>query len=114
MAIGMTYEEYWYGDPWLVRAYREADKLRQERANESAWLHGLYVAMAISGTIGNAFREPGAPRMEYPQEPQSFKQKEPVDEDTEALIAKVYMNNMVRAGRDWGKRKEVSDGRIQS
>ena len=53
-------------------------------------------------------------KMEYPQEPYPLKEKEQIDEDTEALMAKVYMNNMVRAGRNWGKHKEVSDGRIQS
>ena len=114
MAIGMTYDQYWFEDPWIAKTFREADKLRQARINEEAWLNGVYVAMAISGTIGNAFRETGAPKMEYPQEPYPLKEKEQIDEDTEALMAKVYMNNMVRAGRNWGKHKEVSDGRIQS
>ena len=50
------------------------------------------------------------PKVDYPEKPIEFREPEKVDEDTEALMAQVYMNNMVRAGRNWGKRKEVSDG----
>ena len=106
----MTYDQYWYEDPQMVRTFREADKLRQARVNEEAWLNGVYVAYAVASTIGNAYREKGMPKVDYPEKPIEFREPEKVDEDTEALMAQVYMNNMVRAGRNWGKRKEVSDG----
>lgn len=44
----MGYEEFWYQDCALVKAYREADRLRLERRNMEAWLQGLYVYEAVS------------------------------------------------------------------
>ena len=47
LSIGMSYELYWYGEPNLVKAYREADELRVDRMNYEAWLQGLYVYQAV-------------------------------------------------------------------
>lgn len=43
----MTPDEYWNGDPGMVRWYREAQRLKNEQINRDAWLHGLYVFNAI-------------------------------------------------------------------
>ena len=48
LAMGMSWENYWDGDPLAVKHYREADRLRQERMNEQAWLTGMYVYSAIA------------------------------------------------------------------
>lgn len=47
LSIGMTYEQFWHGNVYLVRAYRKADKLRKQRQNEAAWLQGAYIYDAI-------------------------------------------------------------------
>lgn len=47
LSIGMSYELYWYGEPNLVKAYREADEMRVDRMNYEAWLQGLYVYQAV-------------------------------------------------------------------
>ena len=47
LSIGMSYELYWYGEPNLVKAYREADEMRVNRMNYEAWLQGLYVYQAV-------------------------------------------------------------------
>ena len=47
LSIGMSYELYWYGEPSLVKAYREADEMRVDRMNYEAWLQGLYVYQAV-------------------------------------------------------------------
>lgn len=70
----MSYDQYWHGDTRLVRFYREADRLRQKREDQAAWLHGLYVARAIDSTICNAFRE--EEREEYPDMPLTFETAE--------------------------------------
>ena len=102
--MGMSYELYWFGDTWLVEAYRKADRLRQERENEIAWLHGIYQRMAIGSTIGNAFLEKGATPINYPEKPLSLtKDGKPEEDADDTAFAKLYMNNMVRAGKDWGK-----------
>lgn len=47
MSFGMTAEQYWDGDPGMVKWYREAQRVRNEQANRDAWLQGLYVYNAI-------------------------------------------------------------------
>ena len=105
----MTYEQYWYGDPLMVRAYYKADQLRQERANEQAWLSGVYVYHAIDATVGNAFRKQGNRPSEYPKKPLRIMQPEETEEEREkreeqeAVFAQAYMMNMVMAGKNWKK-----------
>ena len=47
LSIGMTPEEFFHGDAELCRYYRESDRLKRERANEDAWLQGLYIYHAL-------------------------------------------------------------------
>ena len=55
MLYGMSYDEYWHGDPWLVVPYREAYLLRQRKRNEEMWIQGLYFCKAVSVAIHNNF-----------------------------------------------------------
>lgn len=109
MAIGMTYEQYWYGDVWLVEAFREADRLKQERANHEFWLQGMYFFDGTSRAVANVMRKKGSAPEEYPAEPYSLFRKEKTEEEKERdaeqerVAAKLYMQNMVRAGKTWGK-----------
>lgn len=109
MAIGMTYEQYWYGDPLMVRAFYEADKIRKEREDYEAWLHGLYVLNALNASVGNMFRKSGQP-VKYPTEPFSVTEKKErqrqkeIDEEQEALIAQAWMSSFVQAGKNWGRK----------
>ena len=70
MAYGMTYEQFWDGDPWMVRAYKKADEIKQERENQAAWLQGLYVYEAIAdmAPILHPFSKAKKPHP-YPSEP---------------------------------------------
>ena len=47
LKMGMTYEQYWFGDVSAHRAYREAEKLRQKEINQTAWLQGMYFYEAL-------------------------------------------------------------------
>lgn len=47
LSIGMSYEQYWDDDPWLVRAYRKAYELKQEITNQNLWLQGMYIYEAL-------------------------------------------------------------------
>ena len=38
----MTEEQYWDRDCLLVKYYREAEELRNEKLNQQAWLQGMY------------------------------------------------------------------------
>ena len=46
LAIGMTYDQYWYDDPMLVRAFAKADQIKRERKDFDLWLQGRYFADA--------------------------------------------------------------------
>lgn len=109
----MTYDEYWYGDPLMVGAFRKADKLRQERLDFEAWLHGSYVVQALTATVGNMFRQKNTKPFKYPAEPllmkeQMEKQKQKrektlAEEEAEVRWAEAYLNSMMEAGKNWGK-----------
>ena len=108
----MTYEQYWYGDVHMVRAFLEADKQRQIRKNQDAWLQGAYFVRALDAVVGNAFRQKGQKAAEYPEKPieltfekENKNTQEPTntdDVDQEALFAKAYMKSMMRVGKNWG------------
>lgn len=47
LSIGMTKEEYWDQDCLLVKPFREAQRLRDEREDAMAWLQGRYIYDAL-------------------------------------------------------------------
>lgn len=47
LSIGMSYELFWFGEPYLVKAYREAEEMRVDRMNYEKWLQGLYIYHGI-------------------------------------------------------------------
>lgn len=67
--MGMTYEQFWDGDPVIAVAYRKAYRLKREVANEEAWLQGLYNYDAFAVTLANAFRSKGGKRQQYFEKP---------------------------------------------
>ena len=77
----MTYEQYWDMDCELVRAYREADNIRQERMNQELWLQGMYVYEALCDVapILRAFPKKGTKPHKYPSQPYALTQKEQKD-----------------------------------
>ncbi|MEG1683711.1 MAG: hypothetical protein RR295_07765, partial [Oscillospiraceae bacterium] len=107
LSIGMTYEQYWMEDPFLVVAYRKADKLRFERRNYEMWMQGLYTYEAICDVapILQAFAKSGTRAIPYRDKPYATakEDKTAVDENKKAederLLARISMFNMVRAGK---------------
>lgn len=82
LAIGMSPEEYWEGDPYLAKAYYKAHKLHIEQRNQELWLQGLYIHNAVSVVVGNALRRKGSPAQKYIDKPLDlFKNEEIVTEE---------------------------------
>lgn len=71
MAMGMTPDEYWNGDPALLKAYRKMDEIRRERENEMLWLQGMYIYEAIGdlAPILHAFAKKGTEAKPYAERP---------------------------------------------
>lgn len=82
MSIGMTYDQYWYGDPTMARhflkAYRMKEKREAEKQKWIMWEQGLYVYEAICDVapILRAFSKSTKP-LPYPSKPHNL------DEDIE-------------------------------
>lgn len=47
MSIGMSYDDFWNGDVFMVKAYRTAYELREKRRNQELWLQGMYFYEAL-------------------------------------------------------------------
>ena len=71
LSIGMSYEQFWEGDCWLTKDYREANQLRIRRDNELAWLTGRYVydAMCAASPLFHAFAKQGTTAHPYLEKP---------------------------------------------
>ena len=113
MSIGMTYDQYWYGDTKLTKIYYQAEKYRLEQRDADAWLIGAYVGEAIGATVGNALRERGKPPIEYPKMPKLTEKRLQEEEarrdaknreENEKLFALAWMNSFVQAGKKWEKK----------
>jgi hypothetical protein len=78
LTIGMSYEEFWYKDPHIIKYYLEAEKERFRRRNEEMWLQGFYIYQAIGAfsEILPAFPKKGAKIRPYLQEPVSLSEAE--------------------------------------
>lgn len=72
--MGMSYEQFWDDDPALVKAYRRADEIRRKRMNEELWLAGIYMADALTATVGNMFTK--GQKYQYPAEPKPITRDE--------------------------------------
>lgn len=80
-----------------------------ERENHGYWLQGLYIHDGFSVGLTNALSKKGSTPKKYPTEPyqifgnEKTEEEKAREEETDRLKAKLYMQNMVRAGRSWGK-----------
>lgn len=71
LSIGMTADEYWNQDSCLTRYYAAAYELKRKRANEEAWMHGLYIyeALCAVSPVLHAFAKRGTKPAAYPDKP---------------------------------------------
>ncbi len=71
LSIGMSYDQFWNDDPWLAKAYREADLLSRKRRNEELWLQGLYIyeALCCVAPVLNPMAKAGTTIRPYAQRP---------------------------------------------
>lgn len=87
IAIGMSYEQYWYDDPYLVRVYKRAYDIKKQEQNQILWLQGLYNYNAFATALGNlssaiAGRKGTA---EYIKEPLDIFPKTKSDKEIQAI-----------------------------
>ncbi len=47
LSLGMTYEDYWEGDPAMTKYYRDKYRYEMEQRNTELWLMGVYIYEAL-------------------------------------------------------------------
>lgn len=79
----MSYKEYWFGDPYLVRVYKRAYDYKRQEQNQILWLQGLYNYNAISAVMANfgASLSGKKGNAEYLKEPLDLFAKSKTDEE---------------------------------
>lgn len=53
MAMGMTYDEFWFGSPMKVKYYYRAEQIKAQKQSELQWLQGLYFYDALNAALSN-------------------------------------------------------------
>ena len=106
MSYGMSYDEFWYGEPYLVKFYREAYKLKMRDDDVFMWKQGMYIYEALCDVspILHAFSKKGAKPLQYRTRPMSEesnenkteKEKE-IEVKNEQLKARIFFENWARA-----------------
>ena len=114
----MTWDQYWYGDVWMAGAFQEAEKMRIEKQNQFLWMQGLYIYEALCDVspVLHAFAKKGGTLMNdslsvYPlfgKNSVPDPDREEKIEEANRLKAELYMRQMVKAGKNWGKRGGAS------
>ena len=106
LAIGMSFAEYWDGDPKLAQYYRKAYQIKQEEINNNAWLQGMYIYDAISTALHNALRGKNSQAQSYAKQPYDFKNKVKTEKEKAKEVAieqekaAAWMENFVRINQN--------------
>lgn len=115
MSYGMSYDEYWHGDAYVVKFYKEAHRLKLQAQDENNWMQGMYVYEAIldCSPILHAFSKKGTKPLQYAEKPYLLdrlreKTKEEIEQEkeNERLKFVVQMNNWFQATTEQFKNKK--------
>ena len=106
LSLGMSYDEYWYGDPCLVEAYRKAEDIRTHRKNWEMWMNGRYVYDSVMRLIPSLqLLKPREP-IEYMKEPYPLTKEEYEEriireekEQQEKIMAKMMAFAKIRSSK---------------
>lgn len=113
LAMGMTPEQFYYGDCELTCAYREAYELKQSEYNYHAWMQGMYVYEAIgdNAPLFHVFSKNPRP-LPYPEKPYGEEEPEEVQQVKEdnrmqnginfMTAAMTMINNTIKGGKENG------------
>ena len=71
MGYGMSYDEFWHGDAYRTKYYREAYKIQMKHKDEEFWMQGMYIydVLCRVSPILHAFSKSGTKPLPYPDKP---------------------------------------------
>ena len=98
----MTYEQFWNDDPMLVKYYRQAEEMRNDKRNQELWLQGLYIYEALCDVspILHSMAKRGTKARPYAERPYAITEKQRLRDAEEkerlnALKAKRFMDALM-------------------
>ena len=113
IVMGMTYQQFWHGQAWLAKAYRDAYEMQQKNAEWDRWRQGAYfydallrVAPVMRASFSKTKVEPG----KYPEEPWPLTAKE-AQEREEAKRRRTFEQMLAKmnAESERNAKKELSE-----
>lgn len=92
LTIGMSVEEYWFGDPHLIFRYEERFNNQRKLKEQDMWLLGNYMIRAMESARFNVngFIEKSSQLIPYPECPYDdlFRAKKELTEEQKQLLEK--------------------------
>lgn len=118
--MGMTYDEFWHGEPSLVKDYRKAHDMKRHEKNYELWLQGKYIFDALRcgpllvGFPEKGYKPPrgsGYPDMPYPLSDKEAQEREIMreNENTKRFIAQLEAES--KRNLEKAKKEAVENGR---
>lgn len=74
MAMGVSFEEFWFGDYCRLKFYEQAYFNKLKRRDYDLWLEGRYVLEAVGVALAKSFG--GRSDIEYPKQPFGYEKPE--------------------------------------
>lgn len=111
MSIGMTYDEFWHGEPSMVRAYRKAWEIKKHNEEYDRWRLGYYVytSLLCVAPVLRAFTKGDVKPGNYPNQPFPLTEKEAQErEEQEHTERMKRMLAQLTKESDERKKQEVS------
>lgn len=119
ISLGMSYEQFWEGDPTITKDYLEAYRIKEKREAEKSkwmmWEQGLYVYEAICDVapILRAFSKATKP-LPYPEKPHGLdttledkgKELEEKKKELDMYRQQVFFTNWANATKEHFQKKK--------
>ncbi len=105
MSYGMSYDEFWHGEAYRTRYYREMHKLKVRQKDEEMWMQGMYIYEALCDVspILHAFSKKGTKPLPYAEKPYmsslpdiKTKAEKEQEKENARLTAILYFENWAR------------------
>lgn len=115
MQMGMSWEQYWYGDVRMTASFIEAHRLKRREENERLWLQGMYFFDGMSRVLSNAFAKKGAKKLDYPDKPYPLFEKPKTqaeierENEIERQRAHDYFAAVIQAFKDRKEGREIKE-----
>lgn len=113
LSIGMTYNQYWHGDPEIAVHFRKAEQIRNDKRNQEMFWQGAYIYQALCAVspVLHAFAKKGTQPNPYLDEPLPLTKKQAQEQAQRRYQEKVKRFQEQAEARNARKRSERENGK---